>query len=305
MHGFGRWRVLFAMACGLFLSVGWTFAARPADKGAAPSLSCAGATGLSIALQVCAGPAGAPSGFSIQWTTTESFAAGPDGLFGTSDDNAWPETDASGICTASFVGRAHFRDGLGPNRCVTVDVGQMLGDSGASTNCSGSLQCGTSYVFRTETRGKAVNAAVPLSPDLFCSTLRCSPAVSGCTVTARYWRDHGPVPTRANAYEWGVDSLTLGTVTYSSLDLQAILETPAEGNGLIALAHQLIAAKLNIANGTDDADVAGTVAVADKVIGDLVVPPGGSGYLPPDSVSGITQGLLGYNEGATGPGHCD
>lgn len=306
MNRFGSGKVFFATVCGLLLSAGWAFAARPAEKPSAPSLFCAGSTGFSIALQVCAGRAGAPGGFSIDWTTIESFAAGSDGLFGTSDDNSWPETDASGICTASFVGRAHFSHReLGPNRCVTVDVGQLLGDRGAPTNCSGSLHCGSSYVFRTVARGPAVHAGIPVSPNLFCSTLRCTPAVSGCTVTAVYWRDHGPLPTRENEYEWGVLSLTLGAVTYSNLELQAILETPADGNGLIALAHQLIAAKLNVANGTDDADVASAVAAADKVIGDLVVPPGGSGYLAPGATWGITETLTGYNEGAIGPGHCD
>jgi hypothetical protein len=35
----------------------------------------------------------------------------------------------------------------------------------------------------------------------------------------------------------------------------AILDNPARGNGLMILAHQLIAAKLNIANGADASEV--------------------------------------------------
>jgi hypothetical protein len=35
------------------------------------------------------------------------------------------------------------------------------------------------------------------------------------------------------------------------------------------------------------------------------VPPVGSGYLAPSGTSGLTGTLTSYNEGATGPGHCD
>ena len=45
--------------------------------------------------------------------------------------------------------------------------------------------------------------------------------------------------------------LTLGTVTYSQAQLLAIFNTPVRGNGLISLAHQLIAAKLNILAGAN------------------------------------------------------
>jgi hypothetical protein len=295
----------FAAAFGVSLlaTAGPVLAAKPPGKPAVPSLACAGATGLSIAVQVCAGPGGAPGGFAIEWTTTESFSAGPDGLAGTADDATWPSPNDADVCTASFVGFS--KGAVGPGECVTVALGQLLAESGAPTNCGGSLACGSSYVFRARVRGSAAPVAVSASPDLFCGTLACSPAVAGCVVTADWWKDHGPLPRRGNVNEWGVASLALGNVTYSDLDLQAILETPAEGNGLVALAHQLIAAKLNIFNGTDDASIASTVAAADKAIGDLVVPPGGKGYLELPATWSLTQALTGYNEGASGPAHCD
>jgi hypothetical protein len=298
----------FAAALGvsLFVTAGPALAAKPAGRPPAPSLACAGATGLSIALQVCAGPPGAPGGFAIQWTMADSFEAGPDGLLGTDDDGTWPAPDATNLCTASFAGQAHFsKREFGPGECVTVDVGQLLEDSGARTDCAGALSCGSTYVFRALVPGAAAPLAISASPDLFCGTLPCLPAVDGCVVTAAYWKDHGPLPRRGNADEWNVSSLVLGNVTYSDVDLQAILETPADGNGLLALAHQLIAAKLNIANGADGTVVASFVEAADKVIGDVVVPPGGSGYLELAATWNLTQALTGYNEGALGPGHCD
>jgi len=48
----------------------------------------------------------------------------------------------------------------------------------------------------------------------------------------------------------------LGAVSCSDQQLLQILNDPAQGNGLIILAHQLIAAKLNIAHGADPADAA-------------------------------------------------
>jgi hypothetical protein len=102
-----------------------------------------------------------------------------------------------------------------------------------------------------------------------------------------------------------VTSLTVGTVTYTDLELQAIFNTPAQGNGLISLAHQLIAAKLNIANGADGSAVAATIAAADALISGSVVPPVGAGSLPSSTTSSLTTTLDSYNNGLIGPGHCE
>src|SRR5688572_26918437 len=55
-----------------------------------------------------------------------------------------------------------------------------------------------------------------------------------CTLTQGFWKNH--------AEDWPVASLMLGANTYTSVELMAILDEPVAGNGLIALAHQLIAA---------------------------------------------------------------
>jgi len=70
------------------------------------------------------------------------------------------------------------------------------------------------------------------------------------------------------------------------------------------LAHQLIAAKLNIAAGADGSAVSGAIAAADALIGDLVVPPVGTDTLQPADTGALTTTLANFNEGATGPGHC-
>jgi hypothetical protein len=66
---------------------------------------------------------------------------------------------------------------------------------------------------------------------------------------------------------------------------------------LVLLAHQEIAAKLNIANGADGSCIQQTLADADALIGDLVIPPVGNGFLSPQDVSTLADTLGEYNEG--------
>jgi hypothetical protein len=99
-------------------------------------------------------------------------------------------------------------------------------------------------------------------------------------------------------------SLSLGSNSYTQAELLSILNQPTAGNGLVSLSHQLIAAKLNVANGADDTDVSSSLAAADALIGAKVVPPVGSDFLLPSSTDALNQALDDYNNGLTGPGHC-
>ncbi len=267
-----------------------------------PVISCAGSTQTSISILVCAlnGPlaTGATSGFSIQWMTRADY-----------DQYGWP-TDRLNLppsfCKASFDGVANPRYDLCRGECVTVNIGDLLLDEGAGTPCPVGLACGTEYVFRAFAYANCKLDRSDFTGTLTCSTLPCG-SEEGCTYTQGYWKNHGPegCANGNNENEWPVTSMTLGNVSYTDLDLCAILHTPAKGNGLIILAHQLIAAKLNAANGSDDTTIAGAVAAADALIGDLVVPPVGSGYLSPGDAVSLIVTLAQYNEGAIGPGHCD
>lgn len=133
-----------------------------------------------------------------------------------------------------------------------------------------------------------------------------SPCVSGCTLTQGFWKNHGGRGPQPNA--WPVSSLTLGTHSYTQSELLDILEQSVNGNGLVSLAHQLIAAKLNIANGASaPSGVLAAIASADAMIGSLIVPPVGSGFLDPSVTSALTTTLDMYNNGvfAGGPPHCE
>jgi hypothetical protein len=130
------------------------------------------------------------------------------------------------------------------------------------------------------------------------------PPPSGCTYTQGYWKTHGPTPKGNNSNEWDLASIQLGTTVYTQAQALSIFNTPVAGNGLISLAHQLMAAKLNVANGVVDPNIGAVIAAADALIGSLVVPPVGTGKLKPADTSTLTGQLAAFNEGATGPGHC-
>jgi hypothetical protein len=304
-----RTALLCLLALVLLLSATAGWAAPPKPKMSTPTITCAASTQVSIDLQVCAGATGAPAGFSIQWITAAQYAAGPDGILGTLDDNTWPLSDSTSLCKASFSGNANLsRYNLAAFECVSVNVGDFLFDEGASTNCPDALVCGTDYVFRSFAHATNTLNRSDFTANRTCSTLACGHE-EGCTLTQGYWKTHTPLvcdldPTSPLCIAWPVASLDLGTVTYDVAQLVSILNTPAAGNGLIALAHQLIAAKLNIANGADGSAVAADIAAADALIGGLVVPPVGGGSLPSSATSALTTALANYNEGATGPGHC-
>jgi hypothetical protein len=277
-----------------------------------PTINCDGATQASINIKVCAGQTGAPAGFSIQWMTCDDFAA---------NGSTWPDSDCvpgvecpASFCAASFSGNANLsRYNLAPNECVTVNLGEFLFDEGASTSCTDALLCGTCYEFRAFAHGNSNFNRSAFTHDQECATLECE-SVGQCTFTQGYWKTHGPglCVTGNNTNEWpnltgqcctGGNGLCLGNVCYSDDQLCAIFNaTGTMGNGLPALAHQLIAAKLNILNGADGADAAQCIAAADALIGNKVV---GTDFISSSDTSGLTTCLTKYNEGATGPGHCE
>ena len=250
-----------------------------------------------IAITVSAGQAGAPAGFSIQWMTLADYIA---------LGNRWPLTSevpnpqASSFCKATFgvpVTPNCAGYNLRPWQSVALSIGDdsLYDNCAASSPCSGApLLCNTAYVFRAS----ALDATghLRISDTITCATLPCV-GPGSCTYSQGYWRNHPDA--------WPVTSLTLGTVTYQAAELMAILDDPARGNGLVILVHQLIAAKLNIANGADPSAVQQAITDADNMIGALVVPPIGNGYLAPGQTGDLVETLTQYNEGTIGPGHCN
>ncbi|HEV8361100.1 MAG TPA: hypothetical protein VGR28_11670 [Candidatus Thermoplasmatota archaeon] len=295
-------------------------------KMSTPILGLAGTSQGFIELTVTAGsPTGAPAGFSIQWETAAALALGPDGLAGTADDNTWFASDDARLCKASFSGNPQGSNyNLAAGETVTVRIGDLTLDTGASVSngagdaaaCNVALDCGTEYVFHAFAHADNKRTRSDWTPDFAASTEACPTSAGGCTYTQGFWRTHGAAgPASEKIYDefgnvigyvsqWPVGSLTLGTVSYTEAELQSILDQAPKGNGLITLAHQLIAAKLSIANGADGTAVETTIADADALIGGLVVPPVGTGSLAAGATSTLVLALDDYANGRTGPGHC-
>lgn len=277
------------LAAGLLLAASATFASAAALDPITVTQVRAGHGKLVVTLQ--AGPTGAPSGFTLWWMTRADYDA-----YG----SYWSDGPVAGKGWASFSGTPTLNtmDGalssfvLAPNQLVEVEIGDLFDETGVSTNMPDELVEGVEYVFCGFANGGPAGTRSDMTP-----TLESRTTIStNCTYTQGFWKNHPGV--------WPVAGLTLGSVGYTQAQLLAIFSQPAAGNGLISLAHQLIAAKLNIANGANPTAAAAAIASADALIGALVVPPVGAGYLAPASTSGLTQTLDDYNNGIIGPGHC-
>src|SRR5262245_16146380 len=113
-----------------------------------------------------------------------------------------------------------------------------------------------------------------------------------CPVGQGFWKNHPAA--------WPVRTLMLGSQTYTEGELLALLRMPIGRSGADAsliLAHQLIAAKLNLANGSDPS-IGTTVADADRLLaqfgGKLPYGVGRSSVLG-QSMVGDGHALASYN----------
>jgi hypothetical protein len=128
--------------------------------------------------------------------------------------------------------------------------------------------------------------ALSLASALVCLTA----PIAAANCTQGFWKNHPE--------HWCTDDLYLGNVYYTMDQLLDIFGQPVQGNGLISLAHQLIAAKLNAACGSVPSPA---TPLADALIGDLVVPPIGNGYIHPSQTSALVSQLDAYNNAPGDP----
>lgn len=274
---------------GLLLSASLVSADTAPDQ---VSLSVVDAGHGKVRVTVTAGPSGAPFGFNVCWMKASDFAA---------RGNTWPTNwvanevwgNFNGVGTLNTWGSSNVDFHLSSSKSLDVELGDLQDETGVGGPGTIELEDGQEYVFMAYAIG-----STPQLRGANSNTVNGTTSLQGqnCTYTQGYWKNHPSA--------WPVTSVTLGTVTYTQSQLLSIFGQPVQGNGLISLAHQLIAAKLNIAQGANSSIVASTIAAADAQIGSLVVPPIGSGSLSTSSTSAKTQTLDDFNNGVTGPGHC-
>jgi len=167
-------------------------------------------------------------------------------------------TDDSGLEVASFSDCETLnRPGPwgGPSDPITVECGYLY--MGAWD--AGEL-CGT-YTATVTVSMTAASTATPglveRSSAMFEATFVCDCPVEVCNYTPGYWKNHEE--------NWPVMELTLGGRTYTQTQLLAIMDTPVRGDATIILAYHLIAAKLNVLNGSDPS-INSAIAEADALL---------------------------------------
>jgi len=121
-------------------------------------------------------------------------------------------------------------------------------------------------------------------------------APATCPLGQGFWKTHPEA--------WPVTSLILGSQTYSQTELLTLLNTPIAGDASLILADQLIAAKLNLANGADPTPISAAITDADRLLSGF---PGKLPYhVPPSSATGQAMVndatvLESYNNGELTP----
>lgn len=103
-----------------------------------------------------------------------------------------------------------------------------------------------------------------------------TPESQGCVYSFGYWKNHPDV--------WTVDSLILGHETYLQAELLDLLNEPTSSDASLILAQQLIAARLNVANGADNSTIAATIAAAKTWLANY------AGRLPYDVSPSLPEG---------------
>ena len=283
-----------------------------------PVITCESSNLASITLHVCGGASGAPAGLSIHWKKKSDY-----------DLNGW--ADGPDMCELSLSGQPSMqhpdksRWELLPGECEDIKIGDLnFDETGLSAHGCGvaPLECGTEYVFRWFAHAGRGFGRSDWGGDLICATAACPQ--NRCTYTQGYWGNHGGPPGCDRAPvnhpdpEWCPailqGGLQLGDRMYSPARLCSIMSAPGQGVGLIALAHQLIAAQLNLCNGAGSCpDLVQAIADANAAIGnaDLIAllgtncggkPPKPAGCAPPPPSNDV---LTAFNEGELcGNGHC-
>ena len=197
----------------------------------------------------------------------------------------------------------------GGSSVVTVTVGGGTPPYTVSDGTSPQSGSGTTFTF-TETGGATVTFTVTDANGCTASTSVTTPSCAvGCTFTWGYYKNHLSVVQKLLGGPNG--TLMVGCQNYTTAQLSQIFQTSVAGNGAIALAHQLIAAKLNAISilalgGTVPAQTC--INNADMLLctgcPGTLLPPLGSCSLSPGATSSLTDCLDAFNSGLAGTPHC-
>jgi len=132
------------------------------------------------------------------------------------------------------------------------------------------------------------------------------PCLNGCTLTQGYWKTHslrGPAPyddAWLNIGQAGADT----TFFLSGKTYYEVLWTAPAGNAYYNLAHQYIAAKLNILNGASTTPAVDSAITFAESFFSTKTPTSSLTKAQRNAVLAAASTLDQYNNGLIGPGHC-
>ena len=85
-----------------------------------------------------------------------------------------------------------------------------------------------------------------------------TPKAPACPLGQGFWKNHPE--------DWPVTTLIIGGTAYTEAQLATVLNTKTKGDAVLILTRQLIAAELNIANGSNGSSVTAVIADANSLL---------------------------------------
>ncbi len=182
------------------------------------------------------------------------------------------------------------------------------------------LVCGANLIYNKAVIVNDQQVELTYAEDTVTVNVECG---KGCTLTQGYWKTHNPQfwaahngngpPEDDTWYELGPGGAgELFPYGDTGLTYYQIMATPTGGDPWMQLAHQYIAAKLNILNGADPSALAypGSYPTYIEYAEYLLdtYDPGSRGRTARDVrrlLGPVASLFANYNEGLIGPGHCD
>ncbi|HEU4560487.1 MAG TPA: hypothetical protein VFS20_21735 [Longimicrobium sp.] len=186
---------------------------------------------------------------------------------------------------------------LSPSVCLgaaTFNYARQVGPYGAV----GQYTADNTATFTANTTGAQGSSTVSIAVTV---------SGQGCTLTQGYWKNHADPSQKRFDSVW--NNLPNGGATafyHSGKSWLGVFNTPPAGNAYYTLAHQFMAARLNVLGGaaTTPAVDAAMNAAHGFFSNPANVPSVKLSNAVKATLTGHAGMLASYNEGATGPGHC-
>jgi kumamolisin len=156
---------------------------------------------------------------------------------------------------AAAIANANITFTLGKSACPAVTDAKGLASCMVIPGAAGLLSLNAAFPGNANYVNSSASAGFNVLGPI-------APPQNKCPMQVGFWTNH--------AGAWPVHSLTLGSQSYTQAELLTILNTPVGSGGgadaSLMLATELIATKLDIANGSDATPVSATIADADQLL---------------------------------------